>query len=331
MAPTSLSPRRATATIVLAVAVLQSLMVLSFVWPAAKTAPRDIPVAVAGPEGAFLEFARAAEAAHPGALELTHVVDGAAARAAVRSRDAYGAILLEPDGPRLLVASAASPAVAQLLTTAVASGDPVAPVEDVVATTADDPRGAFLATALMPIVMTSVIAGALLALLVAVPRARVAGVAALAAVGGLALAWIGHGVFGGLDGSYLLEAGVIALVIAAVSATVAGSGSLAGHAGIPPVAILMMLLGNPLSGAASAPEMLPQPWGEVGSWLPPGAFSQALRSVGFFDGAGAVGPLTVLTVWVLLGLSLLVVADRRASRRTTGDAPADSVAELVAA
>jgi hypothetical protein len=96
-----------------------------------------------------------------------------------------------------------------------------------------------------------------------------------------------------------------------VAGTVAGAGSLLGHAGIPPVAIVMMLLGNPLSGASSAPEMLPRPWGALGQLLPPGAGSQALRSVTYFDGVGAATPLLVLSVWAIAGLALVGVAWRR--------------------
>ena len=64
----------------------------------------------------------------------------------------------------------------------------------------------------------------------------------------------------------------------------------------------MIFVGNPLSAAASAPEMLPQPWGDVGQFLPPGAGVSALRSVAFFDGAAAGTPILVLSVWLVAGL-----------------------------
>ena len=334
-APTHRSPRRAALTVVAAVAVLQSLMVLAFAWPASRTDPRDVPVVVAGPPAAVAGLTDRLAAEHPGALDVTRVPDEAAARAAVRTRDAYGAVLLEPGGARLLVASAASPAVSQLLTGVAAAldGPSDVPVEDVVATTADDPRGAFLSTGLLPIVMTSVIAGAALALFVAAPLWRAAGVAALAVAGGLAVTAVGHAL-GGLQGPYVVEAGVVGLLVLAVSGAVAGAGSLGGHAAIPPVAVLMMLLGNPLSGAASAPEMLPQPWGALGQLLPPGAGSQALRSVTFFDGAAATTPLLVLAGWAAAGLALVGVAWRRtaeAARSVPSDAdPVDAPAAMAA-
>jgi hypothetical protein len=78
----------------------------------------------------------------------------------------------------------------------------------------------------------------------------------------------------------------------------------------------MMLLGNPLSGLTSAPEMLPSGWGSLGQLLPPGAAGTALRSVSFFDGAGAGRPFLVLSAWIAFGLLLCAFgATRTRSRR----------------
>ncbi len=79
-----------------------------------------------------------------------------------------------------------------------------------------------------------------------------------------------------------------------------------------------MLLGNPFSGATSAPEMLPRPWGEIGQWLPPGAGATLLRSVSYFGGARSGGSWTVLAIWAAAGLSLVVVS----AARRPGHSPA---------
>jgi hypothetical protein len=47
--------------------------------------------------------------------------------------------------------------------------------------------------------------------------------------------------------------------------------ALAGRAGAALGALLMILVGNPLSGVSSAPELLPAPAGTIGQLLPPGA------------------------------------------------------------
>jgi hypothetical protein len=108
-----------------------------------------------------------------------------------------------------------------------------------------------------------------------------------------------------LEGSYLVNSAVVALGIAAVAFPVAGMFAVLGAAGLGLTAATLMLLGNPLSGAATAPEMLPAGWGALGQLMPPGATGTLLRSVAFFDGAAAGGPLTVLAVWTLAGISLL--------------------------
>jgi hypothetical protein len=81
---------------------------------------------------------------------------------------------------------------------------------------------------------------------------------------------------------------------------------------------LVMLLGNPFSGAASAPQMLPEPAGAIGQWMPPGAGTTLLRSVSYFDGAAATGPALTLTWWVAVGLGAVLLGGAlktRASRR----------------
>ena len=82
--------------------------------------------------------------------------------------------------------------------------------------------------------------------------------------------------------------------------------------GIALSAFTIFFFGFPFSGATSAPELLPQPWGHLGQLLPAGAASTALRSVAFFDGAGAAHPLLTLTLWAVAALTLLVLrlADR---------------------
>lgn len=61
---------------------------------------------------------------------------------------------------------------------------------------------------------------------------------------------------------------MIALSIAAISLTLLGLEWLFGTPGLGGGAAVMMLLGNPLSGLASAPEMLPGGWGALGQLLP---------------------------------------------------------------
>jgi hypothetical protein len=83
--------------------------------------------------------------------------------------------------------------------------------------------------------------------------------------------------------------------------------------------LTMIFLGNPLSAAASAWQMLPQPWGAIGQLLPPGAGVSATRSVAFFDGAAVAKPLTVLSLWLLFGVTVLLVSGLLHRDRASAD------------
>jgi hypothetical protein len=111
-----------------------------------------------------------------------------------------------------------------------------------------------------------------------------------------------------LSGSYWANSGAIALTATAIALTLVGLHALLGPPGIGLGAVVLFLLGNPLSGVASAPEMLPSGWGTLGQLLPPGAGAGLLRSTAFFDGAASGGPLLVLGCWAAGGAALLGLA-----------------------
>jgi hypothetical protein len=238
--------------------------------------------------------------------------DAATADAALRHRDAYAVFVVDRDGLSVHLASAASPTVAALLTQAVqqlGNGRPV-PVVDVVPGPATDPRGAAFASAFLPFLLTSLAGGIALLFAVRVHLVRVVGLFLFAVLAGLVAAGIMHGL-GILTGSYLVAAGVLALLALAISATVSGLGAVLGPAGIGIGALLVVFFGNPISGLTSAPELLPKPWGAIGQYLPPGAGGTLLRGAVFFDGAGTVRPLWVLVAWAVAGLALTAVGHYR--------------------
>ncbi|MFI1825602.1 ABC transporter permease [Streptomyces sp. NPDC020412] len=305
------SPARRAVAVLLLVPVVVAAALWAFAWPGARTAPRDLPLGVAGPAAAAEPIARSLEQKE-GAFEVHRYGDEAAARAAIEDRTVYGAVVATPDGPRLLTASAASPVVAALLREAVAPGGRPVPVTDVVAAPSGDPRGGVLAATALPLTFAGIASGALVTafkLRRGPAAATLAGAAVLAAVTVTALA---HDWLNVLTGSWWGEAGAVALTVFAVGAGTAGLAALAGPAGMALSSALMVLIGNPFSGAASAPELLPEPAGLIGQWLPPGAGSQLLRSQAYFDGNGSGGDVLVLCLWAGLGLAALLFARRRA-------------------
>ncbi|MFI7063162.1 hypothetical protein ACIBL3_19420 [Kribbella sp. NPDC050124] len=322
--------------VVLLTAIIGVLLV-AFAWPSVRSSVHDVPIAVAGPAPAVAQVRVALEQRLPGGFEITEVADTAGAEEAIRDRDVYGAIDLSSGTPHVIVASAASNAVAQTLQTMAAglgqSAKPRTPaaVRDLAATPADDPRGAGLAAGALPLVMGGLLAAVVLTRLIRGTGRRVIGALAAAATSGLTLAAILQFWFGSLSGSYPANAGAIALTIAATALTVLGLESLLGFAGIGIGAVVMMLIGNPLSGTSTAPEMLPGWSGTLGQLLPPGAGGWLLRSTAFFDGRGAAHALIVLVTWVSLGALLCLVGGLRANRgagpRTRRTSPKEAALE----
>jgi hypothetical protein len=324
-----MSTRRMLAVVVL-VPLLATLALWAFAWPAARTAPRDLPLGVAGPATATAQVEKQLRQ-HEDAFEIHHYADERAARAAIEDRTVYGAVVVTAQGPELLTASAASPVVAQLLQQAVArqaaAGGAEVRTVDVVPTPASDPRGAALSTSVLPLALSGIIAGAIVTLLGLRGRRAVTALVLSAALVGVIAAALAHSWLGALTGNWWAEAGTLALATLAVSAAVAGLASLIGFAGIGVIAFLVMFLGNPFSGAASAPQLLPEPVGAIGQWLPPGASAAGSRSVSFFDGAAATGPLLTLSWWAALGLGAVVLGSALKSR-SKGTAPTADEREL---
>lgn len=96
-------------------ALVVAFIVLAFSWPAVTADPRDVPVAITGPEQQVAAVSAALDAKLGDAVSLTTVADRDAAVRAVERREVYGAVVLGPT-PEVLKATAASPVVAQMLT-----------------------------------------------------------------------------------------------------------------------------------------------------------------------------------------------------------------------
>jgi hypothetical protein len=309
---------RATGIIV-ALTVALAILAIAFALPAARSKPHDIPIGAAGPQAASGQVADMLEQHAPGAFAVTYYPGEAALRDAIRNRDVYGGISFGPDGRSLLIATGGSPMVAQMLTQmgngiAQQAGVPLH-TEDLAPPTANDPRGAGLAASALPITLAGLLPG--VALVLVLRRevwTRFAAAVVFAAGAGITIAALLRYVFGSIDQSIWGVAAGLTLGLMAAGLTMLGLGSLFGRVGLAVGALMALLLGNPLSGLNSAPEMLPSGWGTVGQWLPQGATATLLRSTAFFDGAGATTAIAVLSCWAVAGIGLIVLAAVRQAR-----------------
>ncbi|WP_328908835.1 ABC transporter permease [Streptomyces sp. NBC_00234] len=324
---TSTERNRRTVAVILLVPVVLALALWAFAWPAARIAPRDLPVGIVGTAPAADQLQERMEQ-RAGAFEIHRYEDEADARAAIENRVVYGAVVAAPTGPQLLTATAAGPVVAQLLRDAVTASAPPGTeiqVTDVVKAPAGDPRGSALGASALPLALAGVAAGALVTLMGLRGTRAALALTGAAALVGLTAAALAHSWLGVLAGDWWTEAGALALIVLSIGAVVAGLAALLGPKGIGLGALLMVLLGNSFSGLTSAPEMLPEPVGAIGQLLPPGAGGSLLRSVGFFDGRAAGGPALTLTLWAAAGLAVVILGGRRRDKAEA--APAAGIPE----
>jgi hypothetical protein len=296
---------RPPAAAILVVPLVVALILTVFAWPNSRLAPRDLPVGAAGPAPA-VQAIETKLSQQQGAFDVERYADESAARRAIEDREVYGAFVATPAGPKLLTGSAASPVVAQLLSHAAAEQN--AEVEDVVST---PEAGAALGSSVLPMVLAGILTGALAALAGSSGAARAGLVLAGSVLGGLAATLVVDTWLGVVEGDWLANAGVLTLTVLAIASAMAGLYALLGPLGLGLGAAIMILVGNPFSAAAAAPELLPQPVGGIGQLMPPGAGANLLRSSGYFDGAGAGEHVAVLAVWALVGLAALAVAEAR--------------------
>jgi hypothetical protein len=294
------------------IAVLLPLMivlaVLAFAWPAARIAPRHLPVGIVG---ASEQAVAGLERSDPGGFDVRRYPGEASARAAIGDRDIYGAFVVSRGGVTVLEASAASPSVAQLLSTVgqhlAVSGSRRLVVDDVVPLPAGDPRGLVLPSALLPLTICGVIMASVIGLVLEFRPAwrQIMALIVVSAAAGLGAYLIAQGFLGALPHEAVATWAALSLTVLAIGATTAGLIALIGAAGLGLGVLAMIFIGNPFSGATSAPELLPAPVGAIGQWLPPGAGANLLRSTAYFGGHGAAGHLTVLLVWIAAGLAAI--------------------------
>ncbi|MFJ8826882.1 hypothetical protein ACIREE_34560 [Streptomyces sp. NPDC102467] len=307
--------------VVLGLAGLIAAMLCAFALPSLHSGPHHVPIGVTGP-GQTAEAVKEKVDGPEWDVRLYKTPD--AVETAVKAGDISGGLAITAQSVDVYTATAGGPSATSALT---ALGDGVAEqnktqasVHDVVPFTDEDPRGAGLTSALMPMIFGGIFPALILGNVFPGHRGlrvRLAGALIFSAVAGAAVAAVLQFGTHSIDGSYGLTALGVMLGMAALSTILLGLQARFGMVGFAFGGALMMLLGNPLSGLATGPHWLPDGWATVGQLLPPGASGSLLRANAFFDGAGGGLPGLVLMVWVVIGVGLALLADRR-GRRSTG-------------
>ena len=307
--------------VAIALPVLVGLAVLAFAYPAARAEPRQLPVGVIGTSAGNQQLVEHVTAHTPNGFDFHLYPDDASARAAIRHRDVYGAFQVIGHRVRLMTATAASPAVAELLqqlagtlvrqAESAHSGTTAQEIhtDDIVPLSSDDPKGTVFSACLLPLTICSMLVAAATGLVVRFRPAwrQILALMIVSMLSAATVYLIGQTYLGAFPHHGFADWGVLALTILAISTSTAGLIALIGAAGLALGAALMVFVGNPFAGTTSAPELLPGAINRLGQLLPPGAGSSALRNTAYFDGSSLGTHLAVLSLWAVLGLAALII------------------------
>lgn len=326
----------------IAASVAIGVVVLAFLWPTVTAKPQNLPIAVTGQSAQVDAVINALDKAEPGLFDVTKVSDRGAIVTGIKHRDYDGGIVIGTT-PEVLTASAASPAVTQVMTAvqgvlqkqvtagiqqaaqagaqaAAAKGASAEQVlqalgsvpnvtvklTDVVPLASTDSRGTGMAAAAFPLALGGMIGGVLISLLITGVWRRLTATAVYAVAAGLIVVSVLQPWFGILQGSFVGNVGAMALAVFATASFIVGMSSLIGPAGIAVGAVVTILIGNPLASATQPTQFMPGAWGAVGQWFVPGSAATLLRDLSYFPSASIAFPLLVLAGWSVLGIVLQV-------------------------
>ncbi|MFI6286213.1 DUF3533 domain-containing protein [Streptomyces sp. NPDC051018] len=319
------------ALLVIGVLALQLAFIASYIGAFHEPKPHRIPLAVVTPSAAAGQETVALLASLPGdPLDPRAVADEAAARRQIENREVDGALVIGPRGPdRLLVAGASGASLAQALTEVVATVEKsrgrALEVVDVVPGSPGDARGLSSFYLAVGWCVGGYLCAAALAISAGARPAnperaliRLGVLLVYAIVAGLLGAVIAGPVLDALPGGVPALWGLGALLVFAVGAVTLALQGLAGIVGVGLAILLVVVLGNPSAGGAYPYPLLPSFWRAIGPALPPGAGTFAARSIAYFRGNGAGGPMLVLAAWAVGGTVVTMVCAllRRRSANT---------------
>jgi hypothetical protein len=320
-------PGRRLILIAIVAAVAGALLTLSFSYADHEPAPHDIRVAVVAPPAVTAHVAAGLDHAAPGAFHVVTAPSAAAARSALRQQRVRGALVLGVGGDRhralVLTAGAAGLTLQQVVETALthvagATGAH-ASVHDVVPLPASDRAGLSTFVFELGLLVPSVIGSVGLYLVGRRNRLwwRVAAAWLFALlVAGFGTLIVATG-FDALSGAWPALFGIGVLGALAFVLSVSAAQATLGLPATGLMAVLLIFLGNAISGGSVPTGMLPDVYRQVSPWLPNGAIVHAVKSVVYFDGHGIGQPLLALSLWagvasaILLGNDLLHALERR--------------------
>lgn len=290
--------------------------------------PHHLPVAVVAPPQ-VLAALQAQSANNGEAVDIRDYTSASTAESAVHDRAVFGAFIVDPQGPTLLVSGANGPSVTQTLqgvftAAAKATGSPLT-VTDVQPLRSGDSRGLSVFYGAFGVVLAGFLFGLTSMQLAAnLPSLWRTGSALIfAALAGLVVAWLLQPVFGALPAPLFTTAAVVGLLALAVGGTTTALLKMFGPAGTFIAAVALLVFGNATSTGILPAQYLPGWLEPMTAILPVGVAVRALRGAAYFHNDGLTSGILILAAWavgaaLLFAAAELVQSRRRHTRETTG-------------
>jgi hypothetical protein len=309
--------------------------VLSYVGALHNPQLRNLPVTVVAPnqQAANQVVSQLSAAVPSGLIVPTAGTSVAAATAQVKDRKTGAAYVPDLSGTQdtLIVASAAggaqATAVEKLFTSLEQKQGRTLNVEDVVPAGSKD----FDGLSAFYLVVGWCVTGYLISSILGISAGSRPSTTARAVIRLLAIALSGF--VAAIVGTWLVQQHILGALssrfwpmVATGTLLILGVGAVTmalqiafGVIGIGAAVLLVVVLGNPSAGGAFPRSMLPTFWRAIGAFLPPGAGTDAVRSISYFGGAQTGYPLLIMGGYALLGvlLSLLLCVLRRPAAQSS--------------
>ncbi len=308
--------RKAAAVIAIAV-VMASSFVAAYTVALGQPFPRDMPVGVVGAAADTAPLVAALQD-RPSEFDVHEYPTRDAAIAAINQQRITAAIDATATPPQLLLSSASDPSGVRVLTQLDQSepGRFTLPIVDLHPLPPSDPAG--LATFYLVIAATILGFITMFQLRANVKtlalRPWLACMAALAVIGGAALAFVAGPVLHALTTPYPQLWLLTSLQIGVAAAFNSTMLVLMHRWAIIPTWVVFILLGNTSSGGAVSASLLPQPFAFLNHALPSGATVSAIHAATYFPDNQRSLPFVVLGVWLVACLAALIFFARKLGR-----------------
>jgi hypothetical protein len=155
---------------------------------------------------------------------------------------------------------------------------------------------------------------------------RLGAIVPYAIISGFGGALIVDQVLGALTGHFVELWLLGTLLVAAAAAVTMAFQVMFGVVGIGIAVLVFVILGNPSAGGAYQTELLPSFWHFLTNALPTGAGTDTVRRIVYLESNGVRGHLIVISVWVIAGTVITIIASylmyRHSVRKKKVDSPA---------